>query len=203
MTTVSTAAQRRARVLTLQARRGAPPFENIRAWLQGRYGVSAFGRLPEETQDRAIDEFERHFFAKAPQTMSTPTVTKDGPNYYSRLAIQPRELAMKNRWDADAFSILKYVTRYREKDGLKDLDKGIHFARMRAEFRPLPLSATPVVGFRDYVTENGMLDDQSLCDAISALWDCVYDYRGPTGLTDRLIERIEALKTNFIAASAA
>lgn len=50
------------RVVALQASPGAPSLDKIRTWLRGKYGVSAFGRLPDEHQDAAIDAFEHHFF---------------------------------------------------------------------------------------------------------------------------------------------
>src|SRR5690606_10783094 len=44
---------------------------------------------------------------------------------------QPFEFAMKNLWDAGAFSILKYLARYRRKGGTEDLFKARHFVELR------------------------------------------------------------------------
>ena len=48
-----------------------------------------------------------------------------GGNHYTKLAIQPLEYAMKNKLDACQHSIIKYVTRFRDKGGKTDLDKAI------------------------------------------------------------------------------
>ena len=45
--------------------------------------------------------------------------------HYVKLKIQPIEVAMANRLDACGFSILKYITRHRDKGGRKDVDKAM------------------------------------------------------------------------------
>lgn len=52
-------------------------------------------------------------------------------NYYCRLAIQPVQFSMANKLDACAHSILKYVTRHRQKNGQVDVSKAIHFVELR------------------------------------------------------------------------
>ena len=49
-----------------------------------------------------------------------------GGNHYAKLPIQPLEYSMANRLDACQHSIIKYVTRFRDKGGLQDLQKARH-----------------------------------------------------------------------------
>lgn len=56
-----------------------------------------------------------------------------GGNHYKKLAIQPMEYAMKNHLDPLQFSIVKYVTRFRDKDGKTDLKKARHCLDMLIE----------------------------------------------------------------------
>lgn len=50
-----------------------------------------------------------------------------GGNHYKGLAIQPVEYAMANKLDGCQFEIVKYVTRFREKNGIQDLEKAKHY----------------------------------------------------------------------------
>lgn len=56
-----------------------------------------------------------------------------GGGHYKTLAIQPVEFCMSNDYDFAAASIVKYVTRHRSKNGKQDIEKALHFARIRGE----------------------------------------------------------------------
>jgi len=56
-----------------------------------------------------------------------------GGNHYSKLAIQPREYGKANGLDFDQINVVKYVTRFRDKDGLKDLGKAKHYINLLIE----------------------------------------------------------------------
>ena len=56
-----------------------------------------------------------------------------GGSHYSKLAIQPMEYSMKNKLDACQHTAIKYITRFREKDGIRDLEKAIHTIQMLIE----------------------------------------------------------------------
>lgn len=62
---------------------------------------------------------------------NSPLAVQHGGGHYKNKAIQPVEFAMVNGLDACAFSILKYVTRHREKAGELDLRKAYHFVELR------------------------------------------------------------------------
>lgn len=52
--------------------------------------------------------------------------TQEGGTHYTKLAIQPMEYSMANRLDACQHTIIKYVTRFRDKNGKEDLLKAKH-----------------------------------------------------------------------------
>ena len=57
-----------------------------------------------------------------------------GGNHYSKLKIQPMEYSMANGLDACQHTIVKYVTRFRDKAGAQDLEKARHVIDMLIEF---------------------------------------------------------------------
>jgi hypothetical protein len=57
-----------------------------------------------------------------------------GGDHYKKLAIQPMEYSMANKLDACQHTIIKYVTRFRDKGGIADLDKAKHVIDMLIEF---------------------------------------------------------------------
>jgi hypothetical protein len=52
--------------------------------------------------------------------------TQIGGGHYKDLKIQPMEYSMANKLDACQHTIIKYVTRFRNKNGLEDLEKAKH-----------------------------------------------------------------------------
>tara|TARA_R110002153_G_scaffold265550_2_gene428296 strand:+ start:103 stop:351 length:249 start_codon:yes stop_codon:yes gene_type:complete len=54
----------------------------------------------------------------------TPT-KQIGGNHYSKLAIEPYEYSIKNELNCYQFNVVKYVTRYKDKNGVEDLKKAI------------------------------------------------------------------------------
>lgn len=57
-----------------------------------------------------------------------------GGGHYKDLAIQPMEYSMKNKLDACQHTAIKYITRFREKGGVQDLEKAKHCIDMLIEF---------------------------------------------------------------------
>ena len=60
--------------------------------------------------------------------------TQVGGNHYKSMAIQPMEFSMANELDACQHSIVKYVVRFRDKNGIADLEKAKHVIDMLIEF---------------------------------------------------------------------
>lgn len=57
-----------------------------------------------------------------------------GGGHYSGMKIQPMQYSMKNNLDACQHTAIKYISRFRDKNGIEDLDKAIHCIEMLKEF---------------------------------------------------------------------
>lgn len=57
---------------------------------------------------------------------SKPLDVQVGGDHYKSMAIQPMEYSMANKLDACQHTIIKYVTRFRDKGGIQDLEKAKH-----------------------------------------------------------------------------
>jgi hypothetical protein len=68
--------------------------------------------------------------------MSALETQIDG-NHYTKLKIQPMEYSMANGLDACQHTIIKYVTRFRDKNGRVDLEKAKHVIDMLIEIEYL------------------------------------------------------------------
>lgn len=66
--------------------------------------------------------------------MSDSLNTQIGGDHYSKLKIQPMEYSMANGLDPCQHNVVKYVTRFRDKNGIEDLKKAIHVIQMLIEF---------------------------------------------------------------------
>lgn len=60
--------------------------------------------------------------------------TQVGGDHYKSMPIQPMEYSMANKLDACQHTIIKYVTRFRQKGGIQDLEKARHVIDMLIEF---------------------------------------------------------------------
>lgn len=58
---------------------------------------------------------------------SNPLDVQVGGQHYTSLAIQPVEYIMANRLSYCQGGVVKYITRYKDKGGLQDLEKAKHF----------------------------------------------------------------------------
>ena len=56
-----------------------------------------------------------------------------GGNHYSKLAIQPVEYINKNKLSYLQGNVIKYVTRYNDKNGVDDLQKAKHYIDLLIE----------------------------------------------------------------------
>lgn len=57
-----------------------------------------------------------------------------GGDHYKDMAIQPMVYSMANKLDACQHTIIKYVSRFRDKGGIADLEKAKHVIEMLIEF---------------------------------------------------------------------
>jgi hypothetical protein len=63
----------------------------------------------------------------------SPLETQIGGDHYAKLAIQPMQYSMKNGLDPLQHTIIKYITRFRDKAGIEDLEKAKHCIDMLIE----------------------------------------------------------------------
>ena len=68
------------------------------------------------------------------QVHKSPLSTQIGGYHYTKLAIQPMRYSMENNLDPLQHTIIKYVTRFRDKNGIEDLEKAKHCIDMLIEF---------------------------------------------------------------------
>lgn len=54
-------------------------------------------------------------------------------NHYKGMAIQQVEFAMANHYDTCAANILKYLSRHRAKGGRSDIEKALHYVKLRQQ----------------------------------------------------------------------
>ena len=66
--------------------------------------------------------------------MSNPMAVQVGGGHYKGMAIQPMEYSMKNGLDPCQHTIIKYVSRFRDKAGIEDLEKAKHCIDMLIQF---------------------------------------------------------------------
>lgn len=57
-----------------------------------------------------------------------------GGSHYRGMAIQPMEYSMLNGLDPCQHTAIKYISRFREKNGVEDLRKAIHTIELLIEF---------------------------------------------------------------------
>lgn len=68
--------------------------------------------------------------------MSNALDVQVGGDHYKTKGIQPVEYCMANSIGFMEGSVIKYVTRWREKGGVEDLKKARHFLDMLIEYQP-------------------------------------------------------------------
>jgi len=61
-----------------------------------------------------------------------------GGDHYKTLKIQPIEYITKNELGWCEGNIIKYITRWKQKGGLADIDKVIHYAELLKELQKTP-----------------------------------------------------------------
>lgn len=57
-----------------------------------------------------------------------------GGNHYKQFKIQPAEFCFKNNIPYLEATAIKYLCRWKDKGGVQDLDKAIHFIELLKEF---------------------------------------------------------------------
>lgn len=76
------------------------------------------------------DALKRHPCPKRQATTTTPPTAntrQEGGDHYRKLPIQPWDYIAANNLDFFQGNIVRYVTRFRDKNGVEDLRKARHF----------------------------------------------------------------------------
>lgn len=63
-----------------------------------------------------------------------PLVPQEGGDHYKLRPIQPIEYSERNGLSMSQGNIVKYITRHKEKNGIEDLAKVVHYALLEAYF---------------------------------------------------------------------
>ena len=63
-------------------------------------------------------------------TRTSPLDTQIGGGHYKGKAIQPIEYILSNDLGFIEGNIVKYITRYKDKNGMEDIKKVIHYAEI-------------------------------------------------------------------------
>ena len=64
-----------------------------------------------------------------------PLIAQEGGGHYKNRGIQPIEYSEANNLGACQHSVVKYITRHQDKNGIEDLSKIIHFTFLEAYFK--------------------------------------------------------------------
>jgi hypothetical protein len=66
-----------------------------------------------------------------------PLTEQVGGDHYSKLAIQPAVYAEQNKLSYLQGNAIKYITRYKDKNGVEDLYKAIHTVKLLIELEDI------------------------------------------------------------------
>ena len=62
-----------------------------------------------------------------------PSSPQEGGNHYQKHKIQPYTFIMANELNFFQGNVIKYVVRYKDKNGIEDLKKIIHYCELEIE----------------------------------------------------------------------
>ena len=72
---------------------------------------------------------------KTGSKLYNPLIAQEGGGHYKNRGIQPIEYSEANNLGACQHSVVKYITRHQDKNGIEDLSKIIHFTFLEAYFK--------------------------------------------------------------------
>ena len=77
--------------------------------------------------------FPRSIDDATPQDWDNATKRQVGGNHYSRYDIQPVDFIIANNLDWCEANVVKYITRWKNKNGVEDLRKAEHYIQLLIE----------------------------------------------------------------------
>lgn len=88
-----------------------------------------------ELYDEKLDNFVKDCVKDRVEVcMQSAWNTQEAGTHYKDMAIQPMDYSMKNNLNALQHTIVKYVSRYKAKNGIEDLKKAKHCIEMLIEY---------------------------------------------------------------------
>lgn len=87
-------------------------------------------RLSSEQMDHLMNLRKRR---SQSDLSSNPLSEQVGGSHYKNMKIQPVEFIMANDLNFLEGNVVKYICRYKQKGGVEDLNKVIHYARLLIE----------------------------------------------------------------------
>ena len=115
---------------------------------------------------------------------SKPLDVQVGGDHYKSMAIQPMEYSMANKLDACQHTIIKYVTRFRDKGGIQDLEKAkhcidllIHFERQSSTVKESLTVRTAHIDPEDVEIASAIDDESERMQAIGQNGNCGTHYQ--------------------------
>lgn len=86
-----------------------------------------------ELVEDVAEQKEQADLAPTPANNISAKQTQIGGDHYKNFAIQPIEYIMKNNLSFGQGNVIKYVTRYKDKNGIEDLKKAKHYIDLLIE----------------------------------------------------------------------
>lgn len=95
-----------------------------------------------------------------------------GGDHYKGMKYQPVAFASKMRFNFIQGSILKYVSRYPQKNGVEDLAKAMHFCELGVDTKPTNFALPTEEEAQKYVKQNGFDKDMEelINDIANQFW---------------------------------
>lgn len=95
--------------------------------------------------------------------MSKALDTQVGGNHYKNLAIQPVEYIFKNNLGYFEGCVIKYVTRWKDKGGVQDLEKAKHFLELLIDLQNQHAKDGLLSLVKEALDESGLKGDLPTC----------------------------------------
>lgn len=101
------------------------------------FGVSKGGFEDHENEELTLSQLKSMVELEESKVLETynPLVAQEGGGHYKNRGIQPIEYSEANNLGACQHSVVKYITRHQDKNGIEDLSKIIHFTFLEAFFK--------------------------------------------------------------------
>lgn len=83
-----------------------------------------------------------------------------GGSHYKNMPMQPVELSAMCRWDFFQGNLNKYTSRYKDKNGMEDLSKAIHYCELATDLLGYAPEGVPqhLAILKHYIKVNGLPD---------------------------------------------